>query len=97
MITSIPLETIEQQLLRQLSSFFFLSEEDIGLIKFKMKRVISRCEYCFSHTVNKYYSYNGETFLILINLLNILFFSIILPIQYLMKRVINCWQINCTI
>lgn len=39
MITSIPLETIEQQLLRQLSSFFFLSEEDIGLIKFKMKRV----------------------------------------------------------
>lgn len=62
MITSIPLETIEQQLLRQLSSFFFLSEEDIGLIKFKMKRVISRCEYCFSHTVNKYYSYNGETF-----------------------------------
>ena len=41
MITSIPLETIEQQLLRQLSSFFFLSEEDIGLIKFKMKRVIS--------------------------------------------------------
>ena len=55
MITSIPLETIEQQLLRQLSSFFFLSEEDIGLIKFKMKRVISRCEYCFSHTVNKYF------------------------------------------
>ena len=90
MITSIPLETIEQQLLRQLSSFFFLSEEDIGLIKFKMKRVISRCEYCFSHTVEKH-------FLILINLLNILFFSIILPIQYLMKRVINCWQINCTI
>lgn len=53
MITSIPLETIEQQLLRQLSSFFFLSEEDIGLIKFKMKRVISRCEYCFSHTYSK--------------------------------------------
>lgn len=47
MITSIPLETIEQQLLRQLSSFFFLSEEDIGLIKFKMKRVISRWQTFF--------------------------------------------------
>lgn len=35
MITSIPLETIEQQLLRQLSSFFFLSEEDIGLTRWR--------------------------------------------------------------
>lgn len=39
MITSIPLETIEQQLLRQLSSFFFLSEEDIGLIKCKQSKI----------------------------------------------------------
>lgn len=28
MITSIPIEAIEKQLLQQLSSFFFLSEED---------------------------------------------------------------------
>lgn len=53
MITSIPLETIEQQLLRQLSSFFFLSEEDIGLIKFKMKRVISA-----QYTIFLYYFAN---------------------------------------
>jgi len=36
MITSISIEAIEQQLLRQLSSFFFLTEEDKMLIKAKM-------------------------------------------------------------
>lgn len=56
MITSIPIEAIEKQLLQQLSSFFFLSEEDEMLINIKMGGVISRCEYCFSRTKNKYYS-----------------------------------------
>jgi len=32
MITSIPIEAIEWQLLQQLSSFFFLDEEDVLLI-----------------------------------------------------------------
>lgn len=36
MITSIPIEAIEKQLLQQLSSFFFLSEEDEMLINVKM-------------------------------------------------------------
>ena len=36
MITSIPIEAIEKQLLQQLSSFFFLSEEDEMLINMKM-------------------------------------------------------------
>lgn len=62
MITSIPMEAIEQQLLHQLSSFFFLSEEEKGIINMKMGEAISRCEYCFSYTANKYYSCDGETF-----------------------------------
>ena len=62
MITSIPIEAIEKQLLQQLSSFFFLSEEDEMLINIKMGGVISRCEYCFSRTKNKYYSCDGETY-----------------------------------
>ncbi len=36
MITSISIEAIEKQLLQQLSSFFFLSEEDEMLINIKM-------------------------------------------------------------
>lgn len=62
MITSIPIEATEQQLLHQLSSFFFVSEEDKVIINMKLSGVLSRCEYCFSHTENKYYSYNGETY-----------------------------------
>lgn len=61
MITSISIEAIEKQLLQQLSSFFFLSEEDEMLINIKWG-VISRCEYCFSRTKNKYYSCDGETY-----------------------------------
>lgn len=62
MITSIPMEAIEQQLLHQLSSFFFLSEDDKMLVHAKWGKVISRCEYCFSHTENKYYSSGGDTY-----------------------------------
>lgn len=62
MITSISLVDIEQQLIHQLSSFFLLNQADKELIKVKMGGVISRCEYCFSQTDNKYYSLNGETF-----------------------------------
>lgn len=35
MITSIPVEAIEKQLLQQLSSFFFLNEEEKMLISMK--------------------------------------------------------------
>lgn len=62
MITSISIEAIESQLLHQLSSFFFLNHEDKVLINTKIGRVISRCEYCFTHTKNKYYSCDGETY-----------------------------------
>lgn len=63
MIVSISIEAIKQQLLQQLSSFFFLNKEDELLINAKIRGgVISRCEYCFSHTKNKYYSCDGETY-----------------------------------
>ena len=39
MITSISIEAIEKQLLQQLSSFFFLSEEDEMLINIKVHNI----------------------------------------------------------
>jgi hypothetical protein len=62
MITSIPIEAIEWQLLQQLSSFFFLDKEDVLLINIKIGGAVSRCEYCFSHTKNKYYLCDGKTY-----------------------------------
>lgn len=57
MITSIPIETVESQLLLQLASFFILREDDKWLIHNEIHRggVISRCERCFSRNENKYY------------------------------------------
>jgi serine O-acetyltransferase len=63
MITSISQEKIIEQLLLQLSSIFFISEEDKMLINTNKGCVFSRCEYCFSKTLNKYYHIEqGETF-----------------------------------
>ena len=87
MITSISIEAIEKQLLQQLSSFFFLSEEDEMLINIKMGGVISRCEYCFSRTKNKYYSCDGETY----------FNPIFLLTPFLKILITVYWQISCII
>lgn len=62
MKTEIPIADISNQLIHQLSSFFPLSEEEKKITKVKIERVVSRCEYCFSLTDNKYYSLNGETY-----------------------------------
>lgn len=62
MILSIPLEDIEKQLIIQLTSLFIISTEEKELINEKMGGVILRCEYCFSHTDNKYYSHEGQVF-----------------------------------
>lgn len=62
MKTSLSVETIEKNLLRQLSGFWEISKEEELLIKVKMGGVLSRCEYNFERTPNKYYSQNGNTF-----------------------------------
>lgn len=63
MITSIPIETVESQLLRQLTSFFILREDDKQLIHNKIWGVIFRCERCFSRNKNKYYhTPSGEVY-----------------------------------
>lgn len=64
MMTSVSLSEIENTLIRQLNSFWELSARDRSLINNKMTGggVISRCEYCFERTPNKYYSLNGETY-----------------------------------
>lgn len=97
MITSIPIEAIEKQLLQQLSSFFFLSEEDEMLINMKMEGVISRCEYCFpvrkisiTHATERHTS-------TLIKVHNIQFFSIFLLTPFLKILITVYWQISCII
>ena len=61
MKTAISVTDIERQLIHQLSSFFKVSNEEVELINVKIG-IISRCEYCFSRTDNKYYSCEGETY-----------------------------------
>lgn len=62
MRTSIPLSDIQDQLIRQLSSFFKLQDSEIQVIKTKWEEVMSRCEYSFSKNSNKYYSLEGEPY-----------------------------------
>lgn len=80
MITSIPMEAIEKQLLHQLSSFFFLSEEDIISINANRGLVVSIVfliqRISIIHATERHTS-------ILIKVHNILFFSIFLPTQFL--------------
>lgn len=96
MITSIPIEAIEKQLLQQLSSFFFLSEEDEMLINMKMG-VISRCEYCFSRTKISITHATVRHTSTLIKVHNIQFFSIFLLTPFLKILITVYWQISCII
>lgn len=96
MITSISIEAIEKQLLQQLSSFFFLSEEDEMLINIKWG-VISRCEYCFSRTKNKYYSCDGETYFNPYQSAQYTIFLYFLLTPFLKILITVYWQISCII
>ena len=93
MKTAISVTDIERQLIHQLSSFFKVSNEEVELINVKIG-IISRCEYCFSRTDNKYYSCEGETYFNPYQSAQYTSFYIIFPIQYTMKRQLACWQIN---
>ncbi len=62
MIFEIPKEDIIEGLLRQLRSFFSLSDDEIESIKSFSDTVFERCEFCFSKNQNKYYSRNGNAY-----------------------------------
>ena len=62
MIFEIQKEDIINGLIRQLNSFFSVSDSEINVIKALGKTVFQRCEYNFSKNDNKYYSRNGETY-----------------------------------
>ena len=55
MVFTIPKEEILAQLLMQLKSHFFISEEEESIIKDRFDSALSACEENFSHSENKYY------------------------------------------
>ena len=60
MITSIPQSELVPLLCRQLKSFFPLSEAEIEILSCTFEKVLSRVEYNFDKTLNKYYHRDGE-------------------------------------
>ncbi len=55
MIFAIPKEDILAQLLMQLKSHFFISEEEQTVIKSRFENALAACEENFTHSENKYY------------------------------------------
>lgn len=55
MVYTIPKEDILAQLLMQLKSHFFITEEDQTVIENRFENALAACEENFSHSGNKYY------------------------------------------
>ena len=55
MVFTIPKEEIQAQLLMQLKSHFFITEEEKSIIEKRFDYAIAACEENFSHSANKYY------------------------------------------
>lgn len=55
MVFTIPKEDILAQILMQLKSHFFISEEEKSIIEERFDNAIAACEENFSHSENKYY------------------------------------------
>jgi serine O-acetyltransferase len=55
-------ENIINLLIKQIDNIFFIEKGEIDLLKSVFVKVLSRCEYCFAHQNNKYYSNNGAVF-----------------------------------
>lgn len=62
MIIEIPKGDILKGLVRQLTSFFSISDNEIHIIKSLGETVFERCEFSFSKNENKYYSKSGEAY-----------------------------------
>jgi serine O-acetyltransferase len=55
-------QEIEILVCKQLNNLFYIDESDKKHINSEMDRAISRTQYCFENTPNKYYSKEGETY-----------------------------------
>ena len=62
MIFSIEKIQIREQLKKQLSSLFILTDMQCEVLDEYFDKVLKRCEYCFKLTPNKYFSQKGEVF-----------------------------------
>lgn len=61
MIFTIPKEDILAQLLMQLKTHFFITQEEISIIETRFAFAIAACEANFSHSENKYYVVENES------------------------------------
>lgn len=59
---SVSQEDLEKLLIKQISNLFLLNSRESDLIKKTHPIVLDRCEYCFSHSDNKYYWKDGVTY-----------------------------------
>ena len=59
MLFTIPKEDILAQLLMQLKSHFFITEEEQIVIEARFENALAACEENFSHSENKYYFVEG--------------------------------------
>ena len=59
MIFEISKEEVVKGVIRQLKSFFSISETEIGILNSLSDKVFDRCSICFSPNTNKYYSKQG--------------------------------------
>ena len=62
MIFEISKEEIIKGMIKQLTSFFSISANEINILNTLSEDVFQRCEYNFSKNENKYYSRNSETY-----------------------------------
>ena len=60
MIYTIPKEDILAQLLMQLKTHFFISDEEENVINDRIDYALNRCEENFSHSENKYYQVEDD-------------------------------------
>ena len=54
-----PKENILKQLIKQLSNFFEITDDDIRVLGSCIDEVLNKCEYNFEHSDNKYYISRG--------------------------------------
>ena len=56
---TLPKENILKQLIKQLSNFFEITDDDIRVLGSCIDEVLNKCEYNFEHSDNKYYVSRG--------------------------------------
>ena len=62
MILEVSKEEIFRGVIRQLQSFFYISDKETEFLNSFDNEVLKRCEHCFAKSTNKYYSKQGEAY-----------------------------------